>query len=367
MSHEFIADNLRRLRTARSFTQEELAERAGVSLATCRNLEKGRTTPRVDTLRSIAEALDTTVAALLTKVERLENVRFRAGRRMNTREQILADCAAWLKDFNYLEEILGEQPESPLASLRKDVQATFRKTGSIPRCAKLAREAFDLDEEEPIRDICGLLEAHGVKINPIYARTEHFFGLSIGQDDGGPAIAVNTWERISVERRIFTAAHELGHLLLHHDAYDVQKTDENDKEEKQADEFAAHFLMPPRSFKKEWDETRGLPLIERVLKVKRIFRVSYKTVLYRLVPHYKGPGNLWGRFFGAWNKAYNYSLAKEKEREPEGLSDADFTETRLYWRVRAAVEREKITLSKAAKILGRSLREMRELSQSWVE
>jgi len=34
------------------------------------------------------------------------------------------------------------------------------------------------------------------------------------------------WERLSVERWIFTAAHELGHLLLHLDAYDVSKTDD---------------------------------------------------------------------------------------------------------------------------------------------
>lgn len=34
--------------------------------------------------------------------------------------------------------------------------------------------------------------------------------------------------------------------------------------------------MPEAAFTSEWDDTSGHPLIDRVLKVKRMFRVSYK-------------------------------------------------------------------------------------------
>ena len=40
--------------------------------------------------------------------------------------------------------------------------------------------------------------------------------------------------------------------------------------------------MPEEAFNSEWHDTRGLPLVDRVFKVKRIYQVSYKTVLYRL-------------------------------------------------------------------------------------
>ena len=60
-----------------------------------------------------------------------------------------------------------------------------------------------------------------------------------------------SWERISVERWIFSAAHELGHLLLHPMSYDSSKHDEPRAEEKEADTFASYFLMPEMSFKKE--------------------------------------------------------------------------------------------------------------------
>ena len=41
--------------------------------------------------------------------------------------------------------------------------------------------------------------------------------------------------------------------------------------------------MPEAAFASEWEITRRHSLVVRVIKVKRIFRVSYKTVLYRLV------------------------------------------------------------------------------------
>jgi hypothetical protein len=40
--------------------------------------------------------------------------------------------------------------------------------------------------------------------------------------------------------------------------------------------------MPKEVFEQEWAETQGLAFVDRVLKVKRIFRVTYRTVLHRL-------------------------------------------------------------------------------------
>jgi len=57
-------------------------------------------------------------------------------------------------------------------------------------------------------DVCELLEDNGVKVYPLCIANDEFFGLSVAKDDGGPAVVVNVWERISVERWIFTAAHD---------------------------------------------------------------------------------------------------------------------------------------------------------------
>jgi len=76
-------------------------------------------------------------------------------------------------------------------------------------------------------------------VYPLCIATTSSSACPVAKDDGGPAVVVNVWERISVERWIFTAAHELGHLLLHLWRYSVDNRDENKAEEREADKFAA--------------------------------------------------------------------------------------------------------------------------------
>lgn len=56
---------LRRLRRARSLTQQALADRAGVSRVSIARIESGRNSPGARSLRRLARALDVGVAELL--------------------------------------------------------------------------------------------------------------------------------------------------------------------------------------------------------------------------------------------------------------------------------------------------------------
>ncbi|MCZ7538188.1 MAG: ImmA/IrrE family metallo-endopeptidase [Acidimicrobiia bacterium] len=250
------------------------------------------------------------------------------------------------------------------------------------RSAEVVREKLELDDE-PIFDISGLLEDKiGIKVLWLEMASEGFFGLSVAEDGAGPAIVVNSWDRISVERQIFTAAHELGHLLLHRDEFNPDETAEDLDAEREADVFAAHLLMPERRFQKEWQEVRGLPLFDAVMKVKRIFRVSYRTVLYRLDE--RGVPDVWRRFLAQARLRLGRSLTRTDEpdplapaargsaapeplrgREPVELAPSDFRPDRRVRLVRAALEERRISLSRAAEILGLDLRKMRELHQAW--
>jgi len=247
MNFQVLAQNTRRLRNVRRFSQKALAELAGLSLPAVKNLERAKSEPRMSTLQAIARALDVKLQDLFLPVRELTTVRFRSGKRMQNRENIIADVSRWLDDFNYLEQILDER--SPFR-LKDTCNQCSRD--NLVLSAQQCREKLNLRGTEPIHDICGLLEDSGVKVYSVSLASEGFFGLSVGEKDGGPAVVINVWERTSVERRIFSAAHELAHLMLHRDAYEVTEIHENKEEKREANMFAGHFLMPDEGFRKEW-------------------------------------------------------------------------------------------------------------------
>ncbi|HEV8324278.1 MAG TPA: XRE family transcriptional regulator [Myxococcota bacterium] len=382
-----LAHNLRRLRDARKLTQATLAESAELSRVAYGAIESGDAVPRVDTLLRLAAALGVKLEELVAPVHVLQAVRFRALKRMTSREQILLDVGRWLANYDDLEKITKDRVPYVFAKLHRSVTARPRGASRARAAATYARAELDLAPGERIRDICGLVEERaGIKVGPVSYASDGFFGLSVGAKNGGPAIIVNAWDRISVERWIFTAAHELGHLLLHHASYDVTETDQPDREEKEADQFASEFLMPDTVFRSEWDEAAGLDLVGRVMKVKRMFNVSYRTVLYRLSEREPyGPG-IWAKFQAAFRDKTGQTLLRTDEpdalgasefspamveshaaAEPQRLTADDFVEDRMRRLVRRAFQSNAITVGRAAEILELDLLAMRKLIASWVD
>lgn len=381
-----IALNLRRIRAAKGIKQDQVAKDSGISRTAYRNIEAGKSIPKVSTLQSIAKALDVKLQDLVIPIKPLKAIRFRASSKINNRDQIVANISRWLDDFNYLEDILGSKIPYRLDGLDRLFSEQDPGQQRAIAAAEKARESLGLDKNEPIRDICGLLEANGIKIYTISLNSKGFFGLSVAASEGGPAIIVNVWDRISVERWIFTAAHELGHLLLHLHSYDIECSDEDENQEVEANIFASYFLMPQNVFEKEWQETYGLPFIDRVLKIKRIFRVSYSTILYRLSTTTSIGDKAWVLFHTNYKRRYKKSLGSIDEpqgitrsnfhmaypealrpNEPDYLNENDFVEDRLSGLVRTAIENGEISLSRGAEILRIDLEEMRERAASWVD
>jgi Zn-dependent peptidase ImmA (M78 family)/DNA-binding XRE family transcriptional regulator len=378
-NHADLPVNLRRLRDVKGLSQEELAEQAGLSRAGYRKLEAGDSRPRPNTIVALAKALDVKPGDLLRPAPPRPVARFRSSKRMREREMLLMRVGSLLDDYRALEAVLGQHEVSGLP--RIDVRGRHGQQRAA-RAAADVRTAFGLDPSEPIHDICGLLEDHGVKVLRLEVKSEGFFGLSVSDGSAGPAIIVNVWDRISVERWIFTVGHELGHLLLHREDFNSETSIEVPEHEREADIFAAHLLMPNESFMKEWEQSRGLTLYERVLKLKRIYRVSYMTVLYRLSE--SGMSNVWGRFKAEARRRSGRPLLKADEpdgltadeflsgaaevnkgQEPVQLDAYDFLGDRRQRLVREALESELISMGRAAEILGIPLREMREVAGSW--
>lgn len=65
-----FAQNLRRYREDKGFTQLDLANRAGVTTRRIANLEKAQGSPRILTIDALADALGVTVVQLLAMQDR---------------------------------------------------------------------------------------------------------------------------------------------------------------------------------------------------------------------------------------------------------------------------------------------------------
>jgi Zn-dependent peptidase ImmA (M78 family)/DNA-binding XRE family transcriptional regulator len=364
MNTAVISKNTKRVRHERGLTQLDVAKKADISLPAFSKIESGKSSPRMDTLYKIAGAMGVGVQELLSPVRELSAVRFRAQKKLKRRDHILARVSKWLEDFNYL---LGEQKQKAaytLAGLPEELRGVPQKRRPV-QAAELVRERMGLSAKEPIHDITGLLAANGIKVLPYELASDGFFGMSVGQADGGPAIVVNVWDRIPVERWIFSAAHELGHLVMHLDAYNVDIVAEDEKQEQEANQFASHFLMPQKGFDQEWQETYGLGPWDRILKVKRIFHVSYKAVIFRLIEQGVLKKTVWSQIPSILKQ--KYPGKESKSFEPDGLKQSDFVTDWLERLVRVGVEKEQITQSRAGEILDVPLPEMRKRIASWAE
>jgi len=67
-----LAATIRRLRTQRGETQEDLAHRAGITVAAFARIERGHANPTWTTVVRIAAALEITLTALGEAVERTQ-------------------------------------------------------------------------------------------------------------------------------------------------------------------------------------------------------------------------------------------------------------------------------------------------------
>jgi Zn-dependent peptidase ImmA (M78 family)/transcriptional regulator with XRE-family HTH domain len=373
-----ISINMRRMRALRKLTQDAAAKKAGISRVAYRSIETGKAEPRVATLDAIANALDTDVFALVAATREPKTLRFRSRKTLTAQEraergQLIVDTLDWISDFNELESLLKDRP-APRA------QPVARKPDNLARFAEtVRRDNFGIACEDCVPNVCDVLEQGGVKTRIIESRINGLFGFSVGAPDGGPAVAVNTAKTIPVERQIFTAAHELGHILLHQDSFDPGVEKEDARQEAEADLFSAHFLMPQESFKAEWDRNMGLHWVDRVLKTKRTFHVSWMTVLYRLCEvGLADKQKIFRQFTTAFERRTGSKLNYKREpdpsvpasasrpaEEPVRLNKYDFYEDRFARLVRQALIKNEISVSRAAEMLGVSIVETRELLAEW--
>lgn len=184
-----------------------------------------------------------------------DDINFRAGRKAQSTHRdaavsngnLLTELDAWIRNNFTLPELdwLDLSNESPIVA------------------AQLLRQAWGLGTD-PAPNMVQLCESRGISV---YGLTAIAKGVDAFSGWVGKQPFIFTARQKTPERSRFDIAHELGHLVLHHNA----AKSNNSVQEKEADIFASEFLIPRAALKAYLPK---LPNLTEIFAFKATYRVS---------------------------------------------------------------------------------------------
>ena len=363
MDERNITDNTKMIMKAKGVSIRALAEQISMSSASLSKILNNKVSIKTSNLIKISKVLEVPLENFFAEAPRLHQVRFRTQRVISAREkaqrgQILRDSALWMRDYTLLESVTGDNLSSILTS--------HAFSDEPKEAAAELRNMLNLSATSAICDaFSALVEQCGIKLRLYSFGLKKTFGLSIGIQDGGPAIVVNNDPEVTVERQIFTIVHEIGHLILHHDSFQLDEPLSTEKEESDADIFAGNFLLPDEALHQQWKAKGALSFVDRVLAIKLLYKVSYKVVLSRYKQLFSPGFNVYAKFASDFAKEYNHDL--KTHFEPFPLERPAAIESRLPSLAKKAFLNEKLSFSRVQHILGLDSEQARELVWAWKE
>jgi len=362
---------IRQQRDAMRMTASQLAKRIGVSRNTVSNYESGKTEPAASDLVRLADALGCPVGEFLGsgKVTPAPRFAFRAHAPLRKDPSITVSARKFLRAYAEIEEIMDARLSGHLQRFVRDSDGPLSDR-DIEATADTLRQTSGLHDTGP-ENMTRVLESLGVRTLFFQHDGNGLDALSTIQ--GEMVLVLLRYRSSVVERTIFCAAHELGHLVLHPQLF----TDSSDKEEgdpkileKEADKFAGNFLVPSDQVVRIWREERlnRLSLFNALLLLKRIFHVSFHCLYHRvteldLTPSVDRPIfiNQIKRQLGITGKATMEQL------EPEPLDPGSLYRTTRFSRlIRSAFLQELIGISKVAEMLQITVDKANEITSRWL-
>lgn len=332
-------------RKRKKIASKALAELVGVSPVTISRIENGNNDPEPTTAAAIAKALGFPIGFFYgDDVDTLstEAASFRSLTTMTAKEKDAALAAGSLAYL--LSDWVNERfnlPEVDLPDLQYE--------GDPETSAKILRQHWGLGET-PISNMIKLMESKGIRVFSLAENTKNVDAFSCWRDNT-PYVFLNIYK--SAERSRFDAAHELGHLILHKHGgtheHSCSSTTSGREVEREADAFAAAFLMPKEDI---ISRIHSILSLDQVVLAKKRWGVSVAALAYRLKTL---------NIISEWQhrtfciqinqKGYRYS-------EPDGLARE---ESVVWQKVFSSLWKERLTKSHIAEELSLPLEELENL------
>ncbi|MEZ4809317.1 MAG: ImmA/IrrE family metallo-endopeptidase [Allomuricauda sp.] len=253
-------------REFRGFSQQQLAEKVGITQGFLSRVEKGFVEPTEEILNKLSNGLNVKQKFFYRKGDTFTpNLYYRKKSRTSRGVLIRAEAEMNFHRLN-IQELLDsvEITTPPLPCL------DISEEGGPENAARKLRQLWKVPNG-PIKNLFQLLEGKGIIIVPCLFESPDIDGRSMYTDDGQALIFIN--RLLPMDRQRFTVCHETVHVVCHMHS---SVSDSNDTE-REANRFAAEFLVPEKELRKQIVTKLNLSVLA---DLKRYWRVSMAAILY---------------------------------------------------------------------------------------
>lgn len=345
---QVIAQNIQNLLDKHKVSISELSAYLGISRQTLTNYLK--TTSTIDSVQlvKIANYFDVPAEYLLhNHSDGKFTMLFRSALHYEAAVEEVEDrIENYLQEYASLARRVGKKisflPEQYNLSVNyqnKVIDINFEcQDYTAPKLDEmLEQEIFQIaDEQRRLLGLAGMgaislipaLWHRGINVLFLDMGTSDISGLSICDEGYGCFIIVNSNEKISVERQLFTAAHEYGHIVLHRPIYKrkIRQSEPHSKKknllDSMADCFASRLLCPPNQlqpYAEELSYAKGdlNKIVGIAIPIKVQMQISLQSVMMGLKRYGMIPAKTVSEFYAFLNRA---GISKQ---EPIAIRDND--------------------------------------------
>lgn len=346
--NQIIAYRIKNARQLRGYSLEELAQEADMPKNVLRKYEKGEAVPNSKELIKLSKALEQKIDYFFNsfKVEIGNfNFRKRTSFRKKSQNSIRAEITIHLENYIWIEELL--EIDTHFENKVKDIVIDSKEC--IEQVVLKLRTDWEIGID-PIHNIIQLLEDKGIKVIELEDVDTKFDGLATFVNDSIPVIVIN--QNFSIERKRFTLLHELGHILLN------LKECEDKQEEQFCNYFASEFLFPAKLVFREFGEKRKHISLEELKSIQEKYGISIQAIVYKL--------SELGIIDKEKHKSFHIQLNADKflkEFVNQEVFSSPEKSNRFERLVYRALAQEEISISKAASLTGKSIEELKNISE----
>lgn len=366
-----IGQRIRQMREAAGQPQTQVAEALGITRQTLSRMEKGEVPIDSEALFRLATRFDRPVSYFYDERD-AEGVRLalRADQPQlldaSLRNRLLDRLAAIadLEAAAGLRQQYGLPPTEPLE------KAGERELAIVQDVAQEERGRLGLGPVAAFTDPVAVLESLDIRVIPFELapgeNDEVLSGFSAYSESLGAGIFINRHATVPVEHQIFSLMHEYAHLIFHRRAYQEPSAPYRTRgrgtspEEKIANAFSGHMLVPPSGLRR-FVGSLGAVTLTDIFEIKRIYRVSFATALTRLQQDGFIGKEAGGGFWGVWKKR------GWQTQEPEPLREGLCFYRRTERLARRAFEHGEATQDFLADVLDLSRKELAVRLRRWEE